>query len=441
MGKTASLFHFDEPEGINPHDAAGGLDDLIVPAGLSAPPVVPGLFGLARQFPSGYGLCGKESTSLRLLDGLGHGRGRIASNQLRLRRDVTIEAIVGTPAVMATVGRHTITARGLRGSIAERRLYSLAIDTTSPSTLSGTLVMGWDEGTAPAYVPGAQFRLSSAGWMYFAATRRWVAPNLVVVTYYANGKELGSFTVSAGNIVDGDGGSNTYGCEGAGAGVFTNFFLGELDDVRVSNVVRTGEEIELSQLRMFELQPQAYEVMKTFTSMMGDAYSKNPDSVIQRELMVEGDALGYAWSLFAELERYYLPDRATRMLDDWERICRIQPGPADSFETRRNRILGFMRKIAGYSRDQIVTALAPVLDCQPSDIEIIENENTGINPDVVFIWFAHRDPALGGNPDFATAQRMLDEMRPAHTLGVVGESTEFRCDDPHSLCDRDLLGE
>jgi hypothetical protein len=31
-------------------------------------------------------------------------------------------------------------------------------------------------------------------------------------------------------------------------------------------------------------------------------------------------------------------------------------------------------------------------------------------------------------------------MQPDHTVGTVIESIAFKCDDAHSLCDRDLLG-
>jgi hypothetical protein len=40
----------------------------------------------------------------------------------------------------------------------------------------------------------------------------------------------------------------------------------------------------------------------------------------------------------------------------------------------------------------------------------------------------------------ASAQELLDSMAASHTRGHVIESINFLCDDPFSLCDRDLLG-
>lgn len=426
MGNTASLFHFDEVEGLQPHDVAGGLDDLVVGIGFTEPVLVPGIFGRARQFPHGSGYNGLELTA----------------NQLRLRRDCSIEAIASVESMMAVNGRHTIVARGLRGSIAERRLFALSIDVSgAPSAPVAKLVMSWDQGTAPAFVPGIAFQLSSPGFVYLVATRQWLAPDLVLVSYFVNGVALGAFTVSGGAIVDGDGGHVTVGMEGAGPGVFTNYYLDAIDDLRISSVVRTPEEIETDYLRMFQWQPQGVEALRAFALSMGDAYSRDPASRIQRELAVHGDGLGFAWAQLEELLENYLPDRATRLLPRWEAICGIQPGPRDTYQQRRNRILAFMRQIAGYSVDQIVKAVAPVLACQPSDLTVIENTNTGLNPEVVWIWFIFRDPSVPGSPDVPAAQRIIDQMRPAHTLGVVGQSRNFLCDDPFSLTDRDILGE
>lgn len=426
MGKTAALFHFEEVAGLQPHDAVGGLDDLVVPAGLTTPPIVDGIFGRARSFPSGSGFEGLE----------------LVANQLRLRRSMSIEAIVSIDALRQVNGRHTIIARGRRGAVGERRLFSLFVDVTgAPGAPVCKLGMGWDQGTAPAYVPGVYFDVTAPGFVYLCVTREWVSAGVVRVSYYANDKALGTFTVTGGAIADGDGGHTTVGMEGAGAGVYTNYFLDAIDDLRVSNVVRSPEEVQSDYLRMFQFQPWGYDMIRMFANSLGDNYSRNEDAQISRELMVEGDALGFAWAQLNELLTNTLPDRSTKRLDRWEAICRIQPGPTDSIQTRRNRILAFMQQVAGYTVDKIVTAVAPVLACTPDQLEIIENRNDGVNPEKVWLWFIKRDPALPGTPDIPTAQRIIDQMKPAHTRGLVGESTSFKCDDPHSLTDRDLLGE
>jgi hypothetical protein len=58
----------------------------------------------------------------------------------------------------------------------------------------------------------------------------------------------------------------------------------------------------------------------------------------------------------------------------------------------------------------------------------------------IFRFFIYRDPALPGTYYLESAQALVDAIKPSHTQGHVIESVNFLCDDPHSLCDRDLLG-
>jgi hypothetical protein len=58
----------------------------------------------------------------------------------------------------------------------------------------------------------------------------------------------------------------------------------------------------------------------------------------------------------------------------------------------------------------------------------------------VFRFFIYRDPSLAGTAFIASAQALVDEMKPSHTVGTVIESISALYDDPHTLYDRDLLG-
>jgi len=57
-----------------------------------------------------------------------------------------------------------------------------------------------------------------------------------------------------------------------------------------------------------------------------------------------------------------------------------------------------------------------------------------------FFFFVHRDPEDAGTYDLANAQRSIDRSKKSNTLGMVGESDVFLCDDPSSLFDRDIFG-
>jgi hypothetical protein len=62
------------------------------------------------------------------------------------------------------------------------------------------------------------------------------------------------------------------------------------------------------------------------------------------------------------------------------------------------------------------------------------------DPARIFWAFVHRDPNDGGAYDLAGAQRICDRVKWGHSLIIVGESDCFRCDDPFSLTERDILG-
>lgn len=74
-------------------------------------------------------------------------------------------------------------------------------------------------------------------------------------------------------------------------------------------------------------------------------------------------------------------------------------------------------------------------------IELTDAETTiSGNADDIFTFFVHRASEDGGTYDIKNAQRQIDRAKQGHTLGTVGESDVFLCDDDESLTDRDILG-
>jgi hypothetical protein len=78
-----------------------------------------------------------------------------------------------------------------------------------------------------------------------------------------------------------------------------------------------------------------------------------------------------------------------------------------------------------------------------NNVEIIETSIADVStyhPEAIFRSFIRRNPDDAGTYDLAAAQRAADRTKEAHLLFLVGESGCFLCDDPESLCDRDVLG-
>lgn len=90
------------------------------------------------------------------------------------------------------------------------------------------------------------------------------------------------------------------------------------------------------------------------------------------------------------------------------------------------------------------SALAPLLGQATEDVVVIERSAAWAaavdDPREIYRFFIYRDPDEPGTYDLDSAQELVDDLAHSHTRGYVIESIDFRCDDPHSLCDRDLLG-
>lgn len=89
-------------------------------------------------------------------------------------------------------------------------------------------------------------------------------------------------------------------------------------------------------------------------------------------------------------------------------------------------------------------ALAPLLGQLPANVVVIEvtaAEAAAISDAREhYHFYIYRDPALAGAYYLDSAQTLVDQMCRSSCNGQVIESISFLCDDPFSLCDRDLLG-
>lgn len=90
------------------------------------------------------------------------------------------------------------------------------------------------------------------------------------------------------------------------------------------------------------------------------------------------------------------------------------------------------------------TALAPLLGQDPEDVVVIERSRADAvamaDDREIYRFFIYHDPTLPGAYYLASAQALVDQIKPSHTAGHVIESVNMLCDDPFSLCDRDILG-
>lgn len=361
---TAGLWRFDEQvASVRPVDLAGKIAPLGPVVGGSIPPVATGMAGKARTFTgAGFGFKGAE----------------VVSEATRLRRSMTVEAIV---KYAQNGARQVITCRGKKdGTATERRLFSVSIIRTGGVD---KLSFEWDRTSGTAAVVGDITFVPPSGWFYVAAVREWSSAALATVTAYVGYMagdvpvftRLGSVTSTEADIEDGSGGEFTIGNR-SNAGTYNTPYstASGIDQLRLSSAARSAEELEHQFRSVFVYPGWGYDLLRALQPP-GGAWSRALDSRVQLFFQVAGAGLGQAWSKAAELLNDFLPDRAWSFLDRWEAITRLSPRPFDTTQQRRDRVIGFLRKVQGYSRSAIATAVADLLAQLPGDVVIIENSN------------------------------------------------------------------
>lgn len=136
------------------------------------------------------------------------------------------------------------------------------------------------------------------------------------------------------------------------------------------------------------------------------------------------------------------PRTAVELLPEYERELELDE--ASTTAERQARIVARLVARQRYRPVDFQTGLAPLLGLDAADVDVIETSHAMAVAmgDVreIFRFFVYRDPGLPGTYYLDSAQEQVDAIKPSHTAGHVIESIDFLCDDPYSLCDRDLLG-
>lgn len=341
---------------ILPSDKEGGIGDLTGDTGatpdLELPEVVDGDPGPARRLAADKGGTAADIGSAALLE-------KDLSIQTWIKIDVAGQDALGTGILIACASA-----------------WQLQIKISTLATREGSVRVGW------AAVSQADPDIAGGAWQTFTvpttyclltATRHWASSSSVRMRYYLNARLLGESTSTYGDV-DGDAADPvTIGCRETGAN-YELFCAADVDWIRVADHEMSAEEIRQTYLRLSTHEPDGPLMLRPMLAA-GGAYSPDLDSGIQIEITVEGGGLGRAYGKNQELREDYIPDRAWSMVEDHERVCRLAPGGLDTLETRRARITSYLRTAHGYAEADIQKALAPVLDLDESQIEILSYTN------------------------------------------------------------------
>ena len=326
------------------------VNDLATPSGESTPTVAQARYGRGRVFDTGFAF---EATDA-------------VADATLLARDFTVMAWIDFKILaFSDTDVGTIV---LRHDGATAVSFAVELERVNSTTLK---VRAFWDGPGASSTVGVNFAIPASEFMV-SVVRTWNSATDVDVTYYINGDLIGSENVAQGAITATPGGLLAIGANPIGGYADHLPTDSVIDSLQIENDPVSAEEIRQIYRRVAVHQPAGYKILRAFLPG-GEAWSRDPDSSVQRWIASEGDALGLE---VADVERFredYLPDRAYGgALEDWERITGQVPKDVDSVEVRRARVLGFLRTVLGFNPADLKTALEPLFGLAAVDIDIIE---------------------------------------------------------------------
>ena len=350
MSTLAAWEFLEIADEVRPVDRVGTFTDLAAPTGLTIPAVAVAKFGRGRVLGPSLAL---EATE-------------VVADSAFLARDATLICWLDFKIENYANAQTGLIYIRHGGS----NLISFAVELERVTSTQMRIRAVWN---APglASTVGVTFT-KPVGEFQIAVVRQWNSVTDVDVRYFVNGDLIGSENVTDGLISPTTGGVMAFG--GNPIGGYSDFMPADtlIDSAQIEDDPVTNEEIRQIYRRFAVHQPSGYKILRAFLPQ-GTAWSRDPDSNIQKWIAAEGDALGLE---IADIERFredYLPDRAYGgALEDWERITGQVPKPSDTVEQRRARVLGFLRTVLGFPVDEIKTALEPLFGLASADIQIIE---------------------------------------------------------------------
>jgi uncharacterized protein YmfQ (DUF2313 family) len=187
---------------------------------------------------------------------------------------------------------------------------------------------------------------------------------------------------------------------------------------------------------------EAYARMLKLLLPPGRIWRTDPDSKLSAVMLASGDELARVSVRAKALVEEADPSTATELLAEYESMLDLSSDGTDA--ERRARIVALLVRRQRVRPVDYQQALALILGQDAADVVVIERGRAfaiAVDDDQeIYRFFIYRDPNEAGSYSIEDAQAIIDRMQQSHTQGHAIESIDFLCDDPFSLCDRDLLG-
>lgn len=174
-----------------------------------------------------------------------------------------------------------------------------------------------------------------------------------------------------------------------------------------------------------------------------------PNTVSYAELSAWGDVLDQLDTQMDELLVESDPQATTVLLSLWERLLAIHRVTGRTEAHRRRVIVQRLRRLPNCTPALLAHLLGQVADLtvtivEPTGFRCDDPDSLTDTPsDVIdggLTFFVELDWALARVSGLSRdeLQEEVETVKPAHTVGLI-RADDFRCDDPWSLTNRDLL--
>jgi hypothetical protein len=180
-------------------------------------------------------------------------------------------------------------------------------------------------------------------------------------------------------------------------------------------------------------------IARRVLSAAGTAFPAPDGSHTAAEFLAFGDAIADEYDALSTAMDQCFADSATVMLNELEATYGLTVR-TDLLNTERQARLTAKIRAA---RAAVPLDIASAISAYDPTVTI--HENIATDPDLgdprgVFVWAAQVSVATFNDPlKLATIRAVIEQIKPAETLGSVCTRVGFRCDDPDSLVERDVL--
>lgn len=188
--------------------------------------------------------------------------------------------------------------------------------------------------------------------------------------------------------------------------------------------------------------PNAYARMMAALLPPGKVWRLIGASITAALLAGCADELGRLEARTTDLLNEAIPSTTIELLPEYESELAL-PSTGTNAQ-RQARIVARLIARQRYRPVDFQNALAPLLAQLPGAVVVIETSHAQAVSmrDVreIYRFFIYRDPALPNTYDLASAQTLVDQIKPSHTRGYAIERLSLIVDEPHSICNRDIVG-